>query len=179
MNGKTTTWTDERIADLRRMWGEGMSASQISAHFGTISRNAVLGAVHRFKLGEHVVIKKPDIKRKPTARDVRRLAPAAPKVKPLVGPAAFPKTKIDPVKAAAVKAIENRPPPRNMPAPLLVRLFDLQNNHCRWPVRGEKEHTLFCGHVSAVGCSYCPGHKLLSVGAGTRSERMATMRKVA
>lgn len=45
-----STWTDERVAELRRLWGDGMSASQIAAALGAVSRNAVIGKAHRLGL---------------------------------------------------------------------------------------------------------------------------------
>ncbi len=44
------TWTDERVELLKRLWGEGLSASQIAAEIGGVTRNAVIGKVHRLGL---------------------------------------------------------------------------------------------------------------------------------
>ena len=44
------SWTEERIELLTRLWGEGRSASQIAAELGGVTRNAVIGKVHRLKL---------------------------------------------------------------------------------------------------------------------------------
>ncbi|MFO6465682.1 GcrA family cell cycle regulator [Jannaschia sp. KMU-145] len=43
-------WTDERVETLKRMWGEGASASQIAKELGGVTRNAVIGKVHRLGL---------------------------------------------------------------------------------------------------------------------------------
>ena len=43
-------WTDERVEQLKKLWTEGLSASQIAAQLGGVSRNAVIGKVHRLKL---------------------------------------------------------------------------------------------------------------------------------
>ena len=40
-------WTDERVELLRKLWSEGLSASQIAAQLGGVTRNAVIGKVHR------------------------------------------------------------------------------------------------------------------------------------
>ena len=45
-------WTDERVELLRKLWSEGLSASQIAAQLGRCTRNAVIGKVHRLKLSE-------------------------------------------------------------------------------------------------------------------------------
>ena len=44
------TWTDERVETLKRMWTEGQSASQIAKELGGVTRNAVIGKVHRLGL---------------------------------------------------------------------------------------------------------------------------------
>ena len=44
------TWTDERVETLKRLWTDGLSASQIAAELGGITRNAVIGKVHRLGL---------------------------------------------------------------------------------------------------------------------------------
>src|ERR1041385_458667 len=43
-------WTDERVAQLTKLWADGLSASQIAAELGGITRNAVIGKVHRLGL---------------------------------------------------------------------------------------------------------------------------------
>jgi GcrA cell cycle regulator len=44
------SWTDERVELLRKLWSDGLSASQIAAELGGITRNAVIGKVHRLGL---------------------------------------------------------------------------------------------------------------------------------
>ena len=44
------SWTDERVELLKKMWGEGQSASQIAKELGSVTRNAVIGKVHRLGL---------------------------------------------------------------------------------------------------------------------------------
>lgn len=48
------TWTDERVDTLKRMWTEGQSASQIAKELGGVTRNAVIGKVHRLGLSNRV-----------------------------------------------------------------------------------------------------------------------------
>ena len=45
------SWTDERVETLKRMWAEGQSASQIAKELGGVTRNAVIGKVHRLLIG--------------------------------------------------------------------------------------------------------------------------------
>ena len=43
-------WNDERVELLKRLWAEGLSASQIASRLGGVTRNAVIGKVHRLGL---------------------------------------------------------------------------------------------------------------------------------
>lgn len=64
-------WTEERISRLKKLWTDGKSASQIAVAFGDITRNAVIGKVHRLGLSS-----RPSPIRKQTA-------PAAPRPVPM------------------------------------------------------------------------------------------------
>src|ERR1700738_3220090 len=44
------TWTDDRVEQLKKLWESGVSASQIAAELGNVTRNAVIGKVHRLGL---------------------------------------------------------------------------------------------------------------------------------
>jgi len=44
------TWTDDRVEQLKKLWEGGLSASQIAAELGNVTRNAVIGKVHRLGL---------------------------------------------------------------------------------------------------------------------------------
>ena len=44
------SWNDERVETLKKLWSEGFSASQIAAQLGGVTRNAVIGKVHRLGL---------------------------------------------------------------------------------------------------------------------------------
>ena len=44
------TWTDDRVEQLKKLWESGLSASQIAAELGNVTRNAVIGKVHRLGL---------------------------------------------------------------------------------------------------------------------------------
>src|SRR6201984_957701 len=44
------TWSYERVEQLKKLWESGLSASQIAAELGNVTRNAVIGKVHRLGL---------------------------------------------------------------------------------------------------------------------------------
>ncbi|MET0376901.1 MAG: GcrA family cell cycle regulator, partial [Rhizorhabdus sp.] len=93
------SWTDERIDQLKRLWGQGMTASQIADDLGGVSRNAVIGKAHRLGLeARPSPVKGGDSSASATA-------PAAP------APAAPP-----PPERAAAPAVP-RPAPAPTPAP--------------------------------------------------------------
>ena len=47
------SWTEERVELLRKLWGDGLSAAQVAAELGPgITRNAVIGKIHRLGLAE-------------------------------------------------------------------------------------------------------------------------------
>ena len=49
-------WSDERVAILKKMWLEGNSASEIAKELGNITRNAVIGKVHRLGLSNSCLL---------------------------------------------------------------------------------------------------------------------------
>ncbi|PWR18899.1 GcrA family cell cycle regulator [Zavarzinia compransoris] len=77
------SWTDERIATLRDLWEQGLSASQIAAKLGNITRNAVIGKVHRLGLSG-----RPSPVRTERAAQAPAAAPAAPVAAAPAAPAA-------------------------------------------------------------------------------------------
>src|SRR4051794_33937208 len=76
MTDAGATWTDERVELLRKLWIDGLSASQIAAELGNVTRNAVIGKVHRLGLSGRAK----DVKAATGAPRVRKVtrAPSAP-----------------------------------------------------------------------------------------------------
>src|ERR1700754_348599 len=68
-------WTEERVAELKKLWAEGHSASQIAKRLGSVTRNAVIGKVHRLGLSGRATPSRP-VKRPP------RLARPKPTMQP-------------------------------------------------------------------------------------------------
>ena len=72
------SWTDDRVETLKKMWGEGQSASQIAKELGGVTRNAVIGKVHRLGLSNRATAgaaAKPDAKAKPVPKAEPRAKP--------------------------------------------------------------------------------------------------------
>ncbi|UWR00526.1 GcrA cell cycle regulator [Rhodobacteraceae bacterium S2214] len=93
------SWTDERVETLKKMWGEGQSASQIAKELGGVTRNAVIGKVHRLGLSNRAG-SGASAPAKPAAKE--KAAPAAPtkmETKPAIKPKpATPKASVPAVK---------------------------------------------------------------------------------
>lgn len=98
------SWTDERIATLRKMWEGGATASEIATELGGVSRNAVIGKAHRLGLKARPSPVKANEKKKPAAAPAAK-KPAAP------APAAAPRAPAEAPERAPVEAAE-RPAPR-------------------------------------------------------------------
>jgi GcrA cell cycle regulator len=103
------SWTDERVETLKRMWAEGQSASQIAKELGGVTRNAVIGKVHRLGLSNRVSGGKDD------GEDEVASAPTAVKPVPVaeVRPEPAPRAE---APAAAPRAVPERPAASAAPA---------------------------------------------------------------
>ena len=74
-------WTEARVALLRKLWAEGLSASQIAKELGGVTRNAVIGKIHRLGLSKRDHPRRsPDINAVKTARIVRQKVQSAPRL---------------------------------------------------------------------------------------------------
>lgn len=76
------SWTDERIATLKKMWEGGATASQIAEELGGVSRNAVIGKAHRLGLKSRPSPVKANDKKKPAKKPAAKPVPAAKKTAP-------------------------------------------------------------------------------------------------
>ncbi len=109
------SWTDERIATLKKMWEGGSTASQIADELGGVSRNAVIGKAHRLGLKSRPSPVKANEKKKAPAKP----KPTAPKpvakkvAKPAVKPAPAAPTK--PVAAPSAPATNAATPSQPLP----------------------------------------------------------------
>jgi len=160
---KRMNWTDERVELLRKLWAEGLSASQIAAQLGGVSRNAVIGKVHRLKLssrGRAAPAQTRQKKAKPSAPKAAKPASAPPRPVPQSIGATALKLDYDPEPAP-------RPAPRNddvvVPISRRLKLFELNDRTCKWP-NGDplNEDFHFCGNASKESGPYCAYHARLA-----------------
>lgn len=143
-------WSDERVSLLKRLWAEGLSASQIEEEFGCIfSRNAIIGKIHRLGLSGRVTVKrKPQLPRPVTP------VPVPIEVQPITPPL------IEDAPEAEDTAPVSDAASRWAGAPQAV--LDLAANQCRWPLGHPREPDFaFCPNTAIDGRPYCMDcHKL-------------------
>lgn len=174
------SWTDERVEKLKELWAEGISASQIAKVLGGVTRNAVIGKVHRLGLSNRT-----------TGGDDSK-ATEAPKAKAAPAPKAEPKEKPkaeEPVVAAhqppapvtpqrrVAPVIRDATQPRAPGAPTpeeeaaratlveiekiakKVSLLELTERTCKWPIGDPNDDDFaFCGLPAVPGKPYCELH---------------------
>ena len=115
------SWTDERIATLKKMWEGGSTASQIAEELGGVSRNAVIGKAHRLGLKSRPSPVKANEKKKAAKKAAAK--PAAKKstdtsAKPAAKAAAKPAPKAEkPAAAASQDAKPSAPVTPSQPMP--------------------------------------------------------------
>jgi GcrA cell cycle regulator len=156
------SWTDERIETLAKLWLGGLSASRIAAELGAgISRNAVIGKVHRLGLAGR-------------AKAATPATPATPRVrtKPAAQRQATPRSSAPAVRGnTALQVAEEMVvhvaprPMEHVIVPLCepVSLVDLREAMCRWPIGDPQQPDFrFCGAKSPTGASYCEGHRRMA-----------------
>lgn len=152
-NASTGNWTDERTNFLKARWAAGDTCSQIARELGGMTRNAIIGKVHRLKLPTRI-----KAERKPEAPRIHRTNP---KPKPAAHhpwqPTRVPAPEPDPlVINIAAEAFDSAIPRRQRKT-----IFQLENKHCRYPV-GEPGTSgfFYCGGPAdnAAGQVYCSRH---------------------
>lgn len=144
------TWTDDRIELLKKLYADNLSASQIADELGgNLSRNAVIGKLHRLGLmgrkRAHSIVN--------VAKSIRK-APAG-----IIRNA----TKIVAKAQGRYRAPELHPDTiTDLPADqsdCAVKMMDANEAHCRWPIGGEPTaDMLVCGAKPIKGMSYCARH---------------------
>jgi GcrA cell cycle regulator len=174
------SWTDERVETLKKMWGEGQSASQIAKELGGVTRNAVIGKVHRLGLSNRTTTSTAKSDGKPKAAKAEPKAKAAPKADAApkaMMPIAEPTTPPPPpsrARRAIIPAGQPLPPQPSAneisPEALAkvsevekkskkIGLMELTERTCKWPVGDPAtEDFWFCGLPVKAGKPYCEAH---------------------
>lgn len=123
-------WTDERIEQLKALWAEGLSASQVARVLGGVTRNAVIGKVHRMGLA---------LRGNPGT--TARQSPRGQLRKFLRAPEPIPE-----------------PEPERDPIPGIT-IANVTDKQCRWPYGDPaKPDFHLCGHPTITLSPYCAHH---------------------
>ena len=168
-------WTDERVEILKNLWVEGQSASFIAKQLGSVTRNAVIGKVHRLGLSNRASgspaktavkektspdQKKAPIKAKIAVEEKPDLVPAL--AKPIPRPKLIIKAgqplppqpsanEISPEALATVREVEKKAKK--------LSVMELTERTCKWPVGDPAtEDFWFCGLTAQAGKPYCEAH---------------------
>ena len=178
------SWTDERVETLKKMWGEGQSASQIAKELGGVTRNAVIGKVHRLGLSNRATGGASKAAPKEKAPSKPSAPKAPPKPKTTAAPASKPVKEepeldengipISAARRAIIPAGQPLPPQPSAneisPEALAkvseieksakrITLMELTEKTCKWPVGDPATDDFwFCGLPVQSGKPYCEAH---------------------
>jgi GcrA cell cycle regulator len=151
------TWNDERVELLKKLWTDGLSASQIAAELGGITRNAVIGKVHRLGLSGRAKAPSSSVPRprKPRASShMLRVSRPATRGNTALAPLHGYELDLEPEP----ELIENI-----VPIGQRCTLLELSEDKCRWPI-GDPGSTefFFCGGKPLESLPYCSYHSRLA-----------------
>ena len=135
------SWTEEKVAKLKELWGKGNTASQIAEIIGGISRNAVIGKAHRLNLSAKIKTRaSSNINNNFKSNNQNNI------------------NKLTRGRKSRFKSliIEKDFEPENP-----KQLEELNENSCKWPIGHPNEKSFyFCGRTSLKDFSYCKLHLL-------------------
>ena len=134
------SWTEEKVAKLKELWGKGNTASQIAEIIGGLSRNAVIGKAHRLNL---------------SAKIKTRSATSSQNFENSIN------EKITQVKRSRKSKFKSLIIEKNFEPENPKQLEELDENSCKWPIGHPDEKSFyFCGRSSLKDFSYCKLHLL-------------------
>lgn len=159
------SWTEERVEVLKKLWAEGHSASQIAKQLGGVTRNAVIGKVHRLGLSGRATPSRP-VKRPP------RLARPKPRLRP-DGSVSAPVVTVDEtrIRRSDQQAIASALQPAPVADGEAATILTLRDSMCKWPIGDPADPKFaFCGRKSDCG-PYCSEHAKVAFQPQRKRER--------
>ena len=134
------SWTEEKVAKLKELWGKGKTANQIAEIIGGISRNAVIGKAHRLNLSAKIKTRtatsNQNFENSQDNKNIRSNKGRKNRFRSLI--------------------IEKDFEPENP-----KQLEELDDNTCKWPINHpDQKDFYFCGRSSLKDFSYCKLHLL-------------------
>jgi len=175
------SWNDERVETLKKLWQEGHSASQIAKQLGGVTRNAVIGKVHRLGLSGRAAPSSPT---RPLYKPSRppRVAASASGLTPshLIAPRR-PETLARPVSSpvlsganqgALVPTVAKPNLVQTVESPGTATVLTLGSRMCKWPIGDPmSDDFTFCGRRSDDGTPYCVEHARLAYQPSQKKKR--------
>ena len=146
------SWTDERVETLKKLWQEGHSASQIAKQLGGVTRNAVIGKVHRLGLSGRAAPSQPT---RPLYKPARTTRPAVSTQNHSPSHSA-PMPRREPVIA---RPVISQPLVPYVETPGTATVLTLGAKMCKWPIGDPSSDSFsFCGRRADDGTPYCVEH---------------------
>ncbi len=141
-------WTEDRVETLKKLWTEGLSASQIAKEMGEgVTRNAIIGKVHRLKLSGRATPSRP-----PRPR-------AKPAPKPRITTSTPRTSTTTPVVSRETPVAPPPLEPTPLPSGEFATVLTLTNHICKWPIGDPTDQNFrFCGRKSKANSPYCDAH---------------------
>ena len=154
-------WTDDRVDILKKLWAEGLSASQIANRLGGVTRNAVIGKVHRLGLSGRTTTS-----RAKAPRPRRRTAPKTANTGSGSGGGGYRtsgnlalKTYYDTDAVAETQLMPSPVEELIIPVEERASILTLKESMCRWPIGDPGDSDFhFCGRSSDQSTPYCEFH---------------------
>ena len=140
-------WTEDRVEILSKLWADGLSASQVAKLLGGVTRNAVIGKVHRLGLSGRVKRARPAKRAPRPAAKARTGVPSAPRLpaRPAPKPALVP--------------LEAKP----MADGKFATILTVTEHMCKWPIGDPSSDDFrFCGRGTDKATPYCKAHAQLA-----------------
>ena len=154
------TWDEKRVELLKKLWSEGLSASQIAGELGGITRNAVIGKVHRLGLSGRAKAPSSSAprQRKPRTASQSFSRPSRPVARGNTALAVHASPMYETAPDPEPEMIENV-----IPMGQRRTILELTDATCHWPIGdpGSSEF-YFCGGKTTSGLPYCGYHSRIA-----------------
>jgi GcrA cell cycle regulator len=146
-------WNDERVDALKKLWADGLSASQIAGRLGGVTRNAVIGKVHRLGLAGRATTSRmkshrPRVRTAQASKRLMRTRPTS------MGNSPLRNLYLGDTEPYV-------PPAEELVIPVNERKYiqTLTESCCRWPIGDPQQPEFhFCGKTKIPGLPYCEIH---------------------
>ncbi|MEH2668007.1 GcrA cell cycle regulator [Bradyrhizobium elkanii] len=158
---RTSTWSEERVEQLKKLFESGLSCSQIAAELGSVTRNAVIGKLHRLGMANT----RPKEVRESRVPKRKRSAPPQPRRQTMIRDVlaqrdqAIASGELD-TELSALNATEFDD---SVPQAQRKGVLDLARGDCRWPFGDPSTPDFyFCAAPVLPDCPYCAQHVRLA-----------------